>query len=103
MSVTKMFKILMLIPHQEEVDQFAISLIIVLLEQILKFKKGEFEPTDNQLKTVINCTQEFILIAGYFNDLITSHVKYRDFDQEQLNNTSDIIKTIFKKLIMSEV
>lgn len=96
--LSKMFKILMLFPHQEEVDQFAIPLITVLLEQILKFKKGELEPTEDQLRNVINSTQEFILIAGYFNDLITSHLKYRDFDQEQLDNTSYIIKIIFKKL-----
>lgn len=101
--LVKMFKILMIIPHQEEVDQFAISLIIILLEQIMKFKKGELEPTENQLKTVINSTQEFILIAGYFNDIITSHLKYRDFDQIQLDNTSDVIKNIFKKLFEEKI
>jgi len=96
--LSKMFKILMLIPYQEEVDQFAISLIINLLEQILKFKKREFEPTEYQLKKVINCTQEFILVAGYFNDLITSHFKTRDFDQEELDNTNAVIRILFKKL-----
>jgi hypothetical protein len=96
--ISRLYKIFMLIELNEEIDEKIINLINSLLDQTLKFKKGDVEPSEEQLNRIISSTQEFFFICGHFNESITNHLKTKDFDSNGLNTTLYLVKKYYAKL-----
>ena len=100
-TLNKLYKFLLLIEVDKTVNDELIYLVILLLEQSLKLKKGEIEPSDNQLERITNFTQEFFLVSGYFDEISISHLKYKRKENDE--STKHYVKHNFNKLYSNEI
>jgi hypothetical protein len=99
--LNKLYQFLLLLELDKETNDELISLVIMILEQSLKIKKGENEPSDLQLERVTNYTQEFFLISGYFDEISISHLKYKKKDKDEI--TKSFVDKNFSKLYSPEI
>jgi hypothetical protein len=86
-------------------DDNIINLIQILLEQTLKYKKGEVEPNEIHLKKIINFSNDFFEIIGYFEDAVDNHIKQRrkSLIAEQHEFTLGTLSELFKKLFHKKI
>lgn len=99
--IIKCYKFLMLIEMENKVEEEIINLLNMLLEQTLKFKKGDNEPTDEQLNKILHYTQEFFLISGYFQEMSSNHINFKNRVYD--DSIKYLLNFFFKRLNLNEV
>jgi hypothetical protein len=99
--ILKCYKFLMLIYMDNKVEEEIINLLNMLLEQTLKFKKGDNEPSDEQLNKIVNYTQEYFLMSGYFPEMSSNHIKYKNRSYDE--SVKYLMNFFFKKFNSSEM
>jgi len=91
----------MLVEMDNKVEEEIINLLNMLLEQTLKFKKGDNEPTDEQLNKILHYSQEFFLISGYFPEMSSNHINFKNRVYDE--NIRYLLNFFFKKLNLNGV
>ena len=99
--IIKCYKFLMLLELDNLVEEEIVVLLNMLLEQTLKFKKGDNEPTDEQLNRIVNYTQEYFLMSGYFPEMSINHIKSKNRSYD--DKVKHLLNYFFKKFNSSEI
>ena len=86
------------------VDNLICSLIVLILESVLKFKNGDIEPRSDHLIGLILSTQDFIMLSGNFYEEVNRHLmtstKTSNIDPQ---SSLSLIKTTFTKLFSNKM
>ena len=70
---------------------------------MFKCRKGVNEVSDNILCEVIQCSLEYLKITDVFSQSLSCHLEQRNFTNEEINETNEIIKSVFEKLYTEDV
>lgn len=102
--LSQLNKKISILPNKPSVDDIACTIIIIILETILKFKKGDVEPNHEQLKQIVTSTEDFIFITGFFDSIINSHLAIKRKTVEiEMQSGILLLQEEFSKLFDSEI
>lgn len=99
----KLYHILLSVESSLYIDTKITELITNIISQMFKCRKGVNEVNDNILCEVIQCSLEYLKITDVFSQSLSCHLEQRNFTNEEINETNEIIKRVFEKLYTEDV
>ena len=80
------------------IDTKISEVVTCIIGIMFKYKKGIAEANDDILIDVISSSLEYLKITDVFSQSLSCHLEQRNFTNDELNATNDIIKEVFAKL-----
>ena len=86
-----------------EIDSLIANIITYIIEQCLKTKKGFKEASENQLNKIINLSLDYLIITDRFSNHISHALSKRNFNNQELEETTNVVKQVFTKLYSDDI
>ena len=101
--VEKLYQFLIIGNTSFEIDSLIASIITYIIEQCLKTKKGFKEASENQLNKIINLSLDYLIITDCFSNHISQALSKRNFNNQELEETTNVVKQVFTKLYSDDI
>ena len=99
----KLYQILLIGNTTFEIDSLIANIITYIIEQCLKTKKGFKEASEDQLNKIINLSLDYLIVTDCFSNQISQALSKRNFNNQELEETTNVVKQVFTKLYSDDV
>jgi hypothetical protein len=69
----------------------------------LKTKKGFKQPSESQLNKIIKLSSDYLILTDCFSNKISEKLSKRNFNNKELEETTNLVKVIFSKLYSDDI
>ena len=101
--IEKLYHILLIGNNPLEIDSLIANILIYIIEQCLKTKKGFKQPSENQLNKIIKLSSDYLILTDCFSNKISEKLSKRNFNNKELEETTNLVKVIFSKLYSDDI
>ena len=101
--IEKLYHILLMGNNPLEIDSLIANILMYIIEQCLKTKKGFKQPSENQLNKIIKLSSDYLILTDCFSNKISEKLSKRNFNNKELEETTNLVKVIFSKLYSDDI